>query len=127
MKPLSFPLSAIAAALLMVALSGCATDQSPQHGQHHPGVTGTPSSAMQGHKAPGGGKPMSQADMTAMCAGMHEKMMSANTPEERKSIMQEHMKSMSPEMRQRMHEHMMSLSPEKRQQMHEQMGSMPCS
>lgn len=126
MKPMSFPVPAIAATLLMVTLAGCATDQPQQHNKHHPGVAAAPAPAMQGHKAPDGGMPMSKDDMTAMCAGMHEKMMSAKTPEERKAVMQAHMKSMSPEMRQRMHEHMMSLSPEKRQQMHEQMGAMSC-
>lgn len=40
-------------------------------------------------------------DPQAMCE-MHRNMMAGKTPQERQAMMDEHMKSMSPEMRQRM-------------------------
>lgn len=40
-------------------------------------------------------------DAKAMCE-MHKGMMAGKTPQERQAMMDEHMKSMSPEMRQRM-------------------------
>jgi len=42
---------------------------------------------------------MSDNDMMAMC-DMHKKMMREKTPEEQKSMMNEHMKNMPPEMAQ---------------------------
>ena len=42
-------------------------------------------------------------DMAAMC-DMHKKEMAGKTAAEQQALMQEHMKSMSPEMRQRMQE-----------------------
>jgi hypothetical protein len=52
----------------------------------------------------------SDREMANMCA-MHEKMISAKTPEERQALMAEHMKSMPPEMMQRHMEMMQSQSP----------------
>jgi hypothetical protein len=43
----------------------------------------------------------SMMDMKAMC-DMHRQMMVGNTPQERQAIIDEHMKSMSPQMRQHM-------------------------
>ena len=48
----------------------------------------------------GQGGAAGQMDMKSMCE-MHDRMMSARTPEERSAMMNERMKNMSPEMRQR--------------------------
>jgi len=65
-----------------------------------------------------------QQDMKAMC-DMQEKMMGAKTVEERRALMAEHMKAMSPEMRKRnmamMQEHMRTMQ-EHMQMMQEHMG-----
>jgi hypothetical protein len=71
-------------ALLAVVLAGCAAP--PQSDARH--------------------ADMGTMDMQAMCE-MHKKMMSGKPPAEQQAMMQEHMKSMTPEMRQRaqaMHE-----------------------
>ncbi len=67
----------------------------------------------------GKGMMMSDAQMTSMC-DMHMKIMNAKTPEERKALMAEHLKSMPPEMKQyhlemmqMMKEHMGSQMPRK--------------
>jgi hypothetical protein len=44
---------------------------------------------------------MGATDMQSMCE-MHKKMMDGKPPSEQQAMMQEHMKSMTPEMRQRM-------------------------
>ena len=59
----------------MAAVTGCATKEDSLHSRHHL---------------------ESSMDMKAMCA-MHEKMKSTKTPEEQKAMMDEHMKTMSPE------------------------------
>lgn len=84
----------MAAIVLTATLGACATGQSQQQ------------SESRSVGASAGGASMAGADMRAMCADMQQKMMSAKTPEERKAMMQEHMKSMPPEMRQQMPEHM---------------------
>ena len=73
---------------------------------------------------PAGGAGIGSSDISALCAGMHERMMEAKSPEERRALKQGHMRSMSPEMQQRMHEHVASMSPEQRQKMHEHIESM---
>jgi hypothetical protein len=65
-------------------LAGCAV------GAHHRG------GAQSGHSGMGMG-----GDMQAMCE-MHHKMMSGKTAVEREAMMQEQMKTMTPEQRQRM-------------------------
>lgn len=112
MQSLSLRVAAAAALLAMSALAGCETGQRQRQMDHG------------GMAMPAGGAGMASSDMSAMCAGMHDKMMAAKSPEERRALMQEHMKSMSPEMQQRMHQHMASMSPEQRQQMHEHMETM---
>ena len=92
--PFTKPLAAV---LVMLALTGCATGQDAQHRQHHPQATtpqapGTMSSGSSGEQ-------MGMMDMKSMC-DMHQKMMSAKTPEERRAMMDERMKNMSPEMMQ---------------------------
>lgn len=72
----------ISSALLVVGLAGCAA-------------------AAQKSNAPAGAE-MGTMDMQSMCA-MHKKMTSGKTPAEQQAMMQEKMKSMTPEMRQRMH------------------------
>jgi len=68
--------------LLAVLLAGCAVGM----GMHHGDMT-------HGHG--------SATDMSSMCA-MHKEMMAGKTAAEQQSLMDEHMKSMTPEMRQRM-------------------------
>jgi uncharacterized protein (DUF3084 family) len=98
--------SSTAIIVVATALAGCTITPptAEQHRQHHPEST-----ASQGRMGMAGSKGMmmSDADMKSMCQ-MHEQMMRAKTPEERKAIMAEHMKSMSPEMRQRHMEMMQS-------------------
>ena len=48
----------------------------------------------------GQGGAAGQMDMKSMCE-MHDRMKNARTPEERSAMMDERMKNMSPEMRQR--------------------------
>lgn len=86
MKSLSSIGPVIASVLLMGALSGCATGQAQQNVPFGTGAAG----------------PMAKMgpDEMAMC-NMHQRMMSAKTPEERRTLMAEHMKSMPPEMRQK--------------------------
>lgn len=112
----SFTAGLAGLALATAALCGCQT--TPPAQAAGPGSATTPVN----------GGAMSQADMTKMCSGMHEKMMGAKTPEERRALMHQHMQSMPPEMHQQMHQQMhqhgKSLSPEMRQQMHERMETM---
>ena len=68
-------------ALLAVALAGCAA-AAPTGGAH--AHTDMSTMSMQSH------------------CDMHKKMMSGKPPAEHQAMMQEHMKSMAPEMRQRM-------------------------
>lgn len=78
-----------------MAMAGCATSQDPEHRRHH---RATPAAQPAGMMSPGAsGGQMGMMDMNAMC-DMHKKMMSAKTPKERKLMMDERMKSMSPEM-----------------------------
>jgi hypothetical protein len=72
--------------LLSGLLTGCATETHMP--QHHEGGAMT-----HGHDA--------MMDMRSMC-DMHKQMMSGKTAAEQQAIMDEHAKSMTPEMRQRM-------------------------
>jgi len=127
MKPMfrkSVPLIAIF--VVVTALAGCAATQATESGQatrasqptqeehqaHHPeSATPKPAekmglgssgdqSGMMGRSA--GGKPemMGNMDMKSMC-DMHNKAMQEKTPEQQAEMMNEHMKSMSPDMRRR--------------------------
>lgn len=83
MTPISRVVPLVFSALLAVVLAGCAAP----------------------HKS-GAHADTGAMDMQAMCE-MHKKTMSGKPPAEQQSMMQEHMKSMAPEMRQRaqaMHE-----------------------
>jgi hypothetical protein len=66
---------------LLAVLAGCAA--APAKSNHHAHAT------------------MGAMDMQAHCE-MHKKMMSGKSSAEQQAMMQEHMNSMSPEMRQRM-------------------------
>lgn len=59
--------------------------------------------AMPGHHGPMDHGSSHDMDMAGMC-NMHNKEMAGKTAAEQQALMQEHMKSMSPEMRQRMQE-----------------------
>jgi len=112
------PGSLVAVLAAAAALAGCAANQAqPQtgdgHKEHHPaGAAAQPSGGM-GMMGQGGGGQMGmmgqggagQMDMKSMCE-MHGRMKSARTPEERGAMMDERMKGMSPEMRQRQMEMM---------------------
>ncbi|MEJ7930131.1 hypothetical protein WG922_09105 [Ramlibacter sp. AN1015] len=68
-------------ALVAVGLAGCAA--APAHSDAHDHAR------------------MGRMDPQAMCE-MHKKMMSGKAPAQQQALMQEHMKSMTPEMRQQM-------------------------
>jgi hypothetical protein len=74
---------ALTGALLTIALAGCATPGSPGHSHTASGAQGD------------------MKDMQAMC-DMHRQRMAGRSAAEQKTMMEEHMKSMSPEMQQRM-------------------------
>lgn len=80
MKPPYLLAPAAASLLLAALLAGCAVPVGHGHVDHHA------SHAM---------------DMSAMC-DMHRKEMAGKTAAEQQALIEEHMKSMSPEMRQRM-------------------------
>lgn len=94
MKRLASFLAPIAAIALSFTLASCATSAADQHKAHHPDGAASGQEKM-GMMA--GSMPMAGMDgnMMEMC----KKMMNAKTPEEQKAMMDEHMKSMSPEMR----------------------------
>ena len=80
MKLISRVVPLVASALLVVGLAGCAA--AAKSGDH-PHAT------------------MGAMDMQSHCE-MHKKMMSGKSSAEQQAMMQEHMKAMAPEMRQRM-------------------------
>jgi len=79
MTPISRVVPLVLSALLAVVLAGCAAPQTSD-----------------AHAHPQAGA----MDMQAMCE-MHRNMMSGKPPTEQQAMMQEHMRSMTPEMRQR--------------------------
>jgi hypothetical protein len=96
--------SLLAVFVAVAALNGCAAMQE-KHEQHHPEASapGSPggmgqggTTGQMGMMAGAGG----QMDMKSMCE-MHNRMMSSKTPAEQTAMMDDHMKSMSPEMRQK--------------------------
>ena len=117
MNALPFTKSLLAPVLLTVVLAGCATAQSQDHKAHHPD-TPAPADAKRSGMSPGA-MSMMGSDMAAMC-DMHVKIMSGNTPEERRALMAEHMKTMSPEMMKR---HMVMMQGQM-QMMQKEMGMM---
>jgi hypothetical protein len=81
MKLISRVVPLVSSAFLAVALAGCAA--APAKSDDHSHAT------------------MGAMDMQSHC-DMHRKMMSGKPSAEQQAMMQEHMKSMTPEMRQRM-------------------------
>jgi len=82
MKPGFGLLFFAAPALLAVSLVGCAASGAAENHSH-------------------ASAPHAMMDMQAMC-DMHKQMMSGKSPAERQAMMDDHMKSMAPEMRQHM-------------------------
>ncbi|WP_019142711.1 hypothetical protein [Noviherbaspirillum massiliense] len=114
-RPASF-LGAIA--LAASSLTGCAGYSQGPHGRHHSGDMAAQGSMPMGGPQGGHMGRMNRDDACGMEA-MHERMMSARTPEERRALMAEHMRSMSLEMMQR-HMEMMQMEMD---MMRQQMGS----
>ena len=86
----TFTTLALTAALAFASTSAWATNHEPDHSAHHPGAPATAPAPDSGATVP---PQAMQKQMQAMMA-MHEKMMSAKTPEERSALMAEHMQTM---------------------------------
>lgn len=97
--------SSFVVVLAITALVGCATGQDAQHKQHHPDAATSRTPVATGTGPGSADDQMKMTDMKAMC-DMHRKMMSTNIPEERRAMMDERMKNMSPEMMQKHMEQM---------------------
>ena len=97
--------NALLVALPVLALSACAGGPAGPHARHHAGEA----RSMQAHKG---------MDAAMACA-MHEDMMRARSPEERRAMMAEHMKKMPPE-KMKQHMEMMEM---KLQMMREHMAA----
>lgn len=82
------------AMLVVVGLAGCAATPAQSDAHVHSDGGGKAGMGM-------GGMGMGAMDMKGHC-GMHQKMMSGKSSAEQHAMMQDHMKSMTPEMRQRM-------------------------
>lgn len=106
--------SCLAHAFVMAALFGCSMPGGGPHRMHHAGASESTGPHGQ-HASLGQG--MGHADMGNMCSGVHAKLRSARSAEERATIMQEHMRGMPSEMRQRMQDHMRAMSGEERAQL----------
>lgn len=100
MKSVVLKAEMFAVALAIAALAGCATRQDVQHTQHHPNTITSQAPTATSSGSGSADDKMRMMDMKAMC-GMHQKMMNARTPEERRAMMEESMKGMSPEMQQK--------------------------
>jgi hypothetical protein len=90
------------------ALTGCAAMEE-KHRQHHPesstaessgGMGRGGSTGQMGMMGGGAGGQMGMMDKKSMCE-MHDRMMTAKTPAEQAAMMDECMKNMSPEARQK--------------------------
>lgn len=106
-----FPVATI---LVTALLAGCAAGPATPFGAHRSGPIASHDAMGMGADGMG----MSGSNMASMC-DMHEKMLSEKSPEERKAMMVEHMKTMSPEMMQRH----MALMQSEMQMMRERMGT----
>lgn len=83
------------------ALAGCTTGPFGRHKQHHPPVTDTQSPGAAESASSVADKPMNMdMDMNVRCQ-VHRDMMSARTQQERRAMMERHMKGMSPDMMQK--------------------------
>lgn len=97
MKPIFSSVGIFTVALAIAALMGCAADQ---YAQHHPNAAASQATEAMSSGSGSADEKMNMMDMKAMC-DMYQKMMSAKTPEERRAMMNERMKNMSPEMMQK--------------------------
>ena len=86
MMPISRLFPFAAPVLLLGLLAGCADGARQSDSKTQSSMSGSTSTTM---------------DMQSMCE-MHKMMMAGKTSAEHQAMMQEHMKSMTPEMRQRM-------------------------
>lgn len=110
MKIASTILRRLSPLMLVALVAACATpgktgtSDEVDHKAHHPGTSEStvPSSTPQAGPASNAGQMgmMGSMDIKSMC-DMHKNMMSARTPSEREAMMDQRMKSMSPEMRQK--------------------------
>ena len=106
--------SLVFALIAAAALTSCAATQE-EHLQHHPEAASATSPGGMGRGSSTGQTGMmggadgkmgmmggadGQMDMKSMCK-MHNNMMSSKTPEQQRAMMDDHMKSMSPEARQK--------------------------
>lgn len=78
----------VAAVSLVATLAGCAAGSGAQHDDH------------------AGSVPQQSENKSSATCDMHKKMSSAKTADERNAMMREHMKDMSPEVRQKMMQNM---------------------
>ena len=91
----------LAAIFAAMAMAGCATSQDTARSGLHSDTSSAQPARMMTQGAPGDQMTMmDMKDMKAMC-DMHKKMMGEKTPDEQKAMMNERMKSMSPEMMQK--------------------------
>jgi hypothetical protein len=112
MKSISRSAGSLASIVIAAAaLTGCATAQQEEHRHNHPEAASETSPKGTGRGGSSGGADGQmgmmgragadgQMDMKSMC-DMHNKMMGSKTSAERSAMMDDHMKNMSPEMRQR--------------------------
>lgn len=100
MKPTFSSISLVASALAMVLLTGCSAMRE-MHREHHPETSSSQASQTKssGASASSAGQ-MGMMESGAMC-DMHEKLMSAKTPGQRQAMMDDRMKDMSQQMRQK--------------------------
>lgn len=81
-------------AMATLAISGFAQNAA-EHEQHHP----EPASIVSPARATAPGTPMAQMDSQMKnMSEMHQKMMNASTPEERRQLMADHMRTMKDSM-----------------------------
>jgi len=93
MKTLTTLFSACALSLGLIGAVH-AQAEGGDHATHHPAPAAAGESATKPQMAPGAGMMKNmEAHMQAM-NGMHQKMVAAQTPEERQALMADHMKSM---------------------------------
>lgn len=85
-------INAMALAFTLISAASFAADP-VDHAEHHPEKAAAPAEATKATKASGEQMKQMDAQMKSM-RDIHEKMMAAKTPEERKLLMAEHMKAM---------------------------------
>lgn len=88
----SISINAMALAFALTSAASFAADP-VEHAEHHPEKAAAPAPTAKATKASGEQMIKMDAQMKSM-RDIHEKMMAAKTPEERKLLMAEHMKTM---------------------------------